>query len=282
MRKTVAVITDATSVGFFFRKWHEYYGRNFNFSNLYVVTYEGLRRDFREFALGGLWEVPARYNDALRARLISSLTKALLATHDTVVRCDADEFLVPDPRRYGNLAEYVEQLELPYVTARGVDILEDRADSTLDLGTAIVGVQRRTAIRSSSLNKTCITSVPLTWSEGFHAADIFPALDELYLLHMKFADIKGRVEWFAHMSNAVDRAGPEGRYFSLDAQAMLGHQAWLLRRPRIAGWRGVMDEEFDERFLASVTRNPRNGTYAGEFRTGDVLFEIPPAFSGMI
>lgn len=282
MRKRVAVITDATSSGFFFRKWHDYYGRAFGRSSLYVLTYAGLRGAFQDIELGGIWEAPHRYSDPLRCRLISSLVAALLSSHDVVVRCDVDEFLVPDPRRHAGLPDYIEQLELPYVTACGVDVIEDVADPALDCARPILGNQRRTGIRSSSLNKTSITTVPLAWAEGFHAANVMPLLDDLYLFHMKFADIKGRIAWFAHMADAVGHAGREGSYFSIDQQSMLGLQTSLLRYPRIAGWRALAEEDFDQRYLATVTRNPKNGIYVGDFMDGAVIFDIPAEFAGVV
>lgn len=280
MRRAVAVITDATSSGFFFRNWHAYYGRCFGAANLFVVTYQGLCGEFRDIELGGVWETPHRYNDALRARLVTSLVATLLTTHNVVVRCDVDEFLLPDLRKHAGLADYIAQLDLPYVTARGIDLVEEPADPALDYARPVIGQQRRSGIRSAALNKTCITSVPLTWSEGFHATDVPPQMDELFLFHMKFADIKGRMAWFNHMSEAVAHAGAEGRYFSLPLQSMLQHQAWLLRRPRVDGWFGLTGDGFDERFLETVVRNPRNGIYAGTFLNGDVLFDCPPCFAG--
>ncbi len=58
MSRTVAVVTDATSAGFWFPKWHDYYGRLFGARNLHVLTYEGQRPAFDGVVLGGVWDVP--------------------------------------------------------------------------------------------------------------------------------------------------------------------------------------------------------------------------------
>ena len=134
----------------------------------------------------------------------------------------------------------------------------------------------------SALNKTSITSVPLTWSEGFHFVNMPPVLDDIYLFHMKFADINGRANWFRHMRSSVDEGGSESGYFSPSLQWMAGHRDWLLRRMWCDGWYGLLNDGFDERFLATVTRNPVNGMYSGDFFEGSAIFDIPAEFNQVV
>src|SRR5271166_2073990 len=103
--KKVAVVADATSAEFFFPFWHRYYASQFGAANLHVVTYAGMKPLFSRVELGDLWEVSAKYDDTLRVGVIADLISALLRSHDVVLRCDVDEFLVPDPAAYANLAE---------------------------------------------------------------------------------------------------------------------------------------------------------------------------------
>jgi hypothetical protein len=99
MSKKVAVVSDAA---------------------LHLVTYRGKSSEFFSFKLGGLLELPIDYNDERRARVNSSLTSTLLLNYDVIVRCDVDEFIIPDPRKYKSLREYIERLERYYVTALGI------------------------------------------------------------------------------------------------------------------------------------------------------------------
>jgi hypothetical protein len=84
------------------------------------------------------------------------------------------------------------------------------------------------------------------------------------------------------MRSVVEPTGPEIAYFSPDLQWMLGHRDWLLRRERVGGWQGLVGAGFDERFLATVDRNPENGIYAGEFLEGPSIFDIPIEFTNIV
>lgn len=280
--KTVAVVTDAMSPDHFFPKWYAYYGGAFGAASLYVVTYAGHRPLFRGFNLGGLWELPHGYSDPLRARVITALTRALLDTHDVVVRCDVDEFLIGDPTFYRDLPDFVARTHGPYVTARGIDVIEATDDAPFDFAGPVLNVQRHRAVRRSALNKTAITRVPLAWKEGFHACDQPPVMGDLYLFHLKFADVKGRISWFGRMRQTVADGGVEAGYSSIDREGLLRHQSWLLSLPETDGWSALVASGFDERFVAECTRNPENGRWSGPFHTGDATFRIPREFTGII
>ena len=269
--KKVAVIADATSAEFFFPFWHRYYASQFGAANLHVVTYAGMKPLFSRVELGNLWEVSAKYDDTLRVGVIADLISALLRSHDVVLRCDVDEFLVPDPAAYANLAEFVECNELPYVTARGVDVIEMEDDAPLDQDQPVFGVQRRFGVRSAALNKTCLTTVPLRWAPGFHAANVPPHFSGLYNLHMKFANIKSRIAWHERMLEGLEPGSKEYKYFAVGAEHLTGVQRFLAARPR----EGAENEvEFDKRFLDSVRVNPQNGIHQGDFLTQDFLVSL--------
>ena len=74
----VAVITDTISPSFYFTLWHKYYARQFGASNLYILTYDGLRRDFNHYQLGGVWESD-QFNNNQRVKIVSALIDSLLA-----------------------------------------------------------------------------------------------------------------------------------------------------------------------------------------------------------
>lgn len=282
MHKRIAVITDATSADFWFPKWHKYYSEEFGAEALHVVTYLGHRADFKGFDLAALWDVPRAYDDKLRARLISSHVSTLLKTHDVVVRCDVDEFLIPDLRRYSGLRNYIDSCSMPYVSAYGIDVFERSGDAPIEMSLPILITQRRYGIANTPLHKIAITTVPLEWAPGFHAATAPPAFDSLFMFHMKFADIKRRSAWFDLMKASVLEGGDEYKYFSWTQEQMQGHKASLSNRPLSSEhWANLPSLEEQSLFLASVTKWP-SGCYQGDFRVAKSAFIIPDEFRNRV
>lgn len=269
--KKIAVITDAVSSAFFFPVWHRYYGGLFGVENLHVVTYQGLKDSFAGIALGNLWAVNAAYDDTLRAGVIADLIAVLLRSHDVVIRCDVDEFLLPDPRQFADLADFIERNELPYVTAQGVDVIELAEDAPLDLEKPIFGVQRRYGLRSSALNKTCVMTIPLRWAEGFHGANVPPRFAGLYNLHLKFADIKKRIAWDQAMLQGLVPGSKAYRYFSVGIDHLTGVRNFMASRPKGGA---ETQAAFDARFLATVYHRPDSGIHQGDFFSQDFLISL--------
>jgi len=280
--KRIAVITDATSAGFWFPTWYDYYSREFGADALHVVTYAGKRGDFKEFDLAGLWDVVLAYDDVLRAKLMSTMVQSLLLTHDFVVRCDVDEFLIPDVRKFDGLKAYLEQCALPYVSAYGVEVFEQIGAAPLDASQPILVAQRQRAASNSALNKIAVTSTPLDWWPGFHSANAAPAFDDLYLFHLKFADLGRRIAWFEHMRAGVPRESSEYAYFSATKAQMIDHQEAISEQPcRADGWSNLPDQAELQKFLATVTRSD-DGCQQGEFLYGSESFLIPAEFRGKL
>ena len=90
--KSVAVLTDSSSAGFYFPLWHRYYSVQFGANNLFVITSPDAMSEFRDLELGGIWRVTNLYDDQARARTLTSAVSLLLTTYDLVIRVDVDEF----------------------------------------------------------------------------------------------------------------------------------------------------------------------------------------------
>jgi hypothetical protein len=278
--KRTAVITDATSAEFFFPRWRRYYGGLFGFENLHVVTYGGMRALFQDAGIGNVWQVNEPYSDDLRVYVIVDLIKTLLNSYDVVIRCDVDEFIVPDPSICANLAEFIEMNEAPYVTAHGIDVIEVEEDSPLDAELPVLCVQRRYARRAAAVGKTCLTTVPLGWSRGFHAASVIPHFAGLYNFHLKFADLKNRIQWHDRMREGLVPGSIAHGYFAIDAEHFAAIQGGIAAMARTGE---ETEREFEERFLKSVTYNPAPfHIYQGDFIAQDFLFHIDGKFGGMI
>jgi hypothetical protein len=281
MTKRVAVISDTISTDKLFWVWYNYYSMLFGANNLYLVTYRGLSHHFANIELGGLWEVPENYNDPVRTRVITSLIGALLRSYDCVVRADIDEMLVPDPRRSADLGAYIESLDRPYMTARGLEVMEGYDEPALNVATPILVQQRKFSFRSSSLNKTCITSIPLDWGSGFHGCSVYPVLDDLYLFHIKYTDVQGRLDWFADLSASAPGNEEVRRYCQSGIQNLQQMRATVLGRELLRGWDNFADPTFDSGFLDTV-RYGKTGIYQGSFSHEQKLLEIPQEFLGML
>lgn len=281
MPKRVAVISDTISTDQLFQVWHNYYSWLFGPRHLYVVTYRGLSPKFSHVELGGLWEIPENYNDPVRCRVISSLVKALLGSYDCVVRCDIDEMLVPDPRQAPDLAAYIETLDRPYMTGRGLEVIEGYDEPPLSPGVPILVQQRKLAFRSSSLSKTCITSVPLEWGSGFHGSSVFPVLRDLYLFHIKHTDVTGRLQWLADLKASTPGNAEVARYCDTGIAHIQQMRTAVLGREFQTGWENFADRSFDQTYLDTVKYDAAK-IYLGEFRQDDKLLEIPSEFLGLL
>jgi hypothetical protein len=281
-KKRTAVITDSVSSEFYFPCWHKYYAAQFGIENLYVVTYDGMRADFKNFDLGGVWETKV-YNNDLRIRIISGLINVLLEHYEYVIRVDTDEFLAADPRVFLSLADYMARLERPYVTAMGYDVVPGSDDNDLVLDQHILLTQRRRAYPYDALNKTCITSIPLTWAPGFHFCSAFPMFHQLYLFHLKRADVSIQMR----IGEAIAKHAPGERnrdYYLTNREAILGYNRSVLTFPSGSGWDWFDRTDYNATFLKSIYfTKTYGGVYHGPaFRLDKALVEIPAEFLGTI
>ena len=287
MEKRVAVITDAVAADFIFPIWQRYYGGLFGHNNLFVVTYAGLAGRFRDCALGGVIELPVAYDDGIRHAIVSHLVAALLVTYDTVVRVDADEFLVVDPRASASLADFLQTDEAPYLTARGFDVIQLTGEPALAaVPAAPILSERRFAYPNTALNKTTVVRTPVRWEGGFHCADVYPRFGPLFLLHMKRIDIGWQLAWFRRMTENIS-ANPKAEnylkdYYAPDEVRIRDYHAGVENRTRLAGIESWYREAFTADFLAHTQLTPHNGIYQSRFDHEDVLCEIVPEWKALI
>ncbi len=266
--KKVAVLTDACSAAFYFPLWHKYYGGQFGAEALNILTFRGMKAQFSPFQVQNIWEVDAAFDSALGSQVVSDLAAILLRTHDVVIRCDVDEFLVPDLALYDGLRDFIERNTLPYVTALGIDVMEGDGEVPLDFERPVFGTQRRFGLFSSAVNKTCLTSVPLRWAPGFHGASEPPVFSSLYLLHLKFADMTRQVAWFDAMRQHVAPGSQAEAYFSVGEQHLRGVARAFAALP-VGG--PESEDDFAARYLATLWRDEDLKTCQGEFFRQDFL-----------
>jgi len=280
MPRRVAVVTDAVSEKFIFPIWHRYYGDLFGQENLFVLTYAGCSSMFRDFALGGLIELPVGYDDATRRDAIGRLVTLLLSCYDVMIRVDVDEFLVVDPRAAPSLAAFVHGSDEPYMTARGFDVTQMPDEPPLpERPDGAILKDRAFATPNTALNKTCIMKMPMTWCVGFHWASVYPRFGPLFMLHLKRLDMGWQLAWFRRMfDNIKDNPKvPQNTkdYYYPDEAKIRDHHTSVSQRQRLAGIDSWYRQDLMARFLETIKFVPATGLYHGEYGTEPVLCEIP-------
>ena len=287
MPKNIAVVTDAVSPDYIFPYWAKYYGDLFGCKHLYVLTYTRLAERFQAFGLGGVIELPVSYSDGVRKTAISHLISSLLSCYDFVIRVDTDEFLVVDPRVASSLAMFMNDLNTPYLTARGFDVIQTRGDMPLPAQPSKPLLAYRSyAYPNTALNKTSIVSGPVTWCEGFHWANVYPRFGPLFLLHMKRVDVAWQLGWFTTMSESIDRSLPSNKdlldYYAPDEQRIRDYHDGVESRPRIGGLDNWYRDELTNDFLLSIHLSDPDGLYCGKYGHENVLCEIPLQWKSII
>ena len=279
---SIAIVTNALDPGFYFPLWYRYYSRQIDASGMFVVTQGTPASAFADYRLGGVFAMPpAAFDEQRRAAAISTFVASLLQYFDIVVHTDTDEMLVADPRMYPSLGEYLAKLKLPYVTARGIDIFQREGEAEIDFGQNILIKQRKYGYLTSSMCKTAVTTMPITWSQGFHYCSVYPAFDALYMVHLKRLDLNQQLTWFDHMSGRSFADPRVQQYYAPDRQKLANfHQAWS-RKPVIHGFDALNRTEFRERFLEKVCFDKRDGVYRGQHFGDDMVCKLPREFEGV-
>lgn len=277
---TVSVLTDTVSADFYFPLWHKYYGDQFGADNLHVISFGGEENSFHDFEFGSLESMP-EFNNIDRARHITNKCKELLQISDLVIRCDVDEFLLPDPRKYENLKHYISELQAPYVTAYGYNVFQVEAEPPLDFGKKILTSQRRYAYPIDALCKTCIVSMPLRWDPGFHSASVLPFFDELYLFHMKLADLDLQAELGAAIARRANEQHFQS-YHSLPKDVFMKQMRdRLARHPILNGFEAFSSKAYFAAYLNKIVCKNRLFGIT-EFAHDAATVEIPVEFSGYL
>lgn len=280
MSRRIAVISDALSKEFIFKTWHEYYGGLFGFSNLFLVTYTGLRQQFEEFKLGGLIELPVAYDDDTRQTFISRMINTLLTSYDMIIRVDVDEFLVVDPQLELSLDSYLYDFSGPYLAARGFDVVQLPEEPYLPaLPDGRILANRSVAYPNTALNKVCVMQVPVHWSGGFHFASVYPKFGPLFMLHMKRLDIGWQLHWYRQMFKNIEHNpnAPQSLkdYYSPAEQAVLTYHADISRRPRLTGIESWYRDELMKAYFDTISFQKWSNLYGGNFGHENVIVEIP-------
>ena len=150
-----------------------------------------------------------------------------------MLHVDIDEILVADPARYPSLAHYAAADPRPVISAIGLDLLHiPELERPLSRGLPVAR-QRRWLRFSSAMCKPVLIRQPVDWAPGFHSVEAPPEFGELYLFHLRYADLgRGLVRLAKTRAQPwqEEAAGAHQRMRDEDWEAMLRSMAGLDRR----------------------------------------------------
>jgi hypothetical protein len=194
--KKICAITMARNDEFFLNRWVAYYGKLLGEENLYIyldgkdqVPPNGAgKANVFIVEKKGLHVVDA---EKQRLDFLSNRAKELLQKYDLIIGCDADEFLIIDPKINKTLNEYLSDIKIrTSVSGLGLDFGQHlKLEKTLDKSKPFLQ-QREYALISTRYTKTTVISKPVSWGRGFHRIrrHNFHIDKNLYLLHFGNAD----------------------------------------------------------------------------------------------
>jgi hypothetical protein len=168
------------------RYWLRYYSRFFAEKDTFVLchTVTGVGHCG---ALRGAQYVNVHWDTAYDHEWMLSAASRfhsfLMGSYERVIFVEVDEFLVPDPEKYKDLAAYL--AEVKEARASGVEILHTRNEPNLDWDVNWFA-QRSTWTKSTAYSKFLVCARTPRWGLGFHAVHDLPNFDpdpNLLLVH---------------------------------------------------------------------------------------------------
>lgn len=271
--KKICAITMARNDEFFLNKWIEYYGAQFGEENLYVFL-DGEDQELPAKAgraniekCSKVFRVVAK-DDKRRIEFISSKARELFGRYDLVIGCDADEFLVVDPKTGKSLASYLSEADIKYcLSGLGMDVGQRIGEEGNLSADKKFLRQRSYAYVCSRYTKPVVIARRGRWGSGFHRfkGHNFHIDPNLYLFHFgssdakilnsRFAD-KDRIKagWARHLKRRfrpirlVSTKKARGENFLKAARITqtLLRPVYAMNKPSMAFWRLVV--KIPERF----------------------------------
>jgi len=218
--KRIAAVTMARNDQFFLKRWIDYYGSQIGPENLYVLL-DGLDQEAPECSEKvHILKIERKAEEMTRAdrtriALINKKAASLLDLgYDLVIGCDADEFLVVDPKTGKSLAQYLSEADIKVsLSGLGMDVGQKMDEEAALDPTKPFLSQRSYALLDSQYTKPVVKAVAKPWGAGFHRVKWcnYHIDKNLYLFHFgsvdkemltaKFTDAeKSNEGWTEHLN----------------------------------------------------------------------------------
>ena len=281
-RGLVCAITDTMTPGFYFDLWYRYYSEQIGAENLHVLYLGSDVEAMKKYNLGSLINLPnVAYDNDQRAKFNSGIASSFCNYYENVIFCDTDEFVIPNPHKYDGIIDFCSKSSGDYFTAIGMDVFQMPSEKSLMFSDKMLGVQRKYGQFNSPMCKTVLTRQPITWTKGFHSCSYYPNFGELYLFHLKRADLEIRIAWSAFAKGVSFASDANAKYHSREADAIREDYAKVSRLPRITGPESLFDRgaTYAEQVRQSVSFRPESQTFGVPAHMYDkAIVEIPSIF----
>jgi Glycosyl transferase family 2 len=229
-----AVFTIVQNEPTFLPLWVRYYSRHFDPADIYVLDHG--TTDGSTEGLGGCHVIEAHrdrsFDHAWLKGTVEDFQAFLLRSYDAVLFAEADEFVVPDPDRYRNLAAYIDALEAPAACCTGYNVVHyPDEEPPLRFGELILRQRRWWHPSRRWYSKRLLARAPLSWSYGFHDELIAPFVrpdPALFLVHLH------RVDYDYCL--ARHRSVTERRWYAEDRRRDLGRHYRVVDPVEFRDW----------------------------------------------
>lgn len=151
--------------------WHNYYSQYFD--TLKVVKIGDLLRD----DWGGT------------TKLLNSMQSELFSDYDLIMFVDVDEIVIPDPDKYKDLGEYLDQVDCDVVRCTGYNVIEMPEDKTLDITKPIL-TQRKYWQHDPMYDKYVIITKPQNYISNHTIKKGCTPDKDLVMFHLRDTDLK--------------------------------------------------------------------------------------------
>lgn len=288
--QTVAAVTMVRDDAFFLRAWLRHYGAMFGRQNCYVINH-GYGAEVAELAAGcnliGIPGDPHKNFDVKRWSLLNNLFGGLRRYYRHVIVGDVDELIVVDPQSGVNLLEWLEKAPIDRVyTPVGLEVIH-RVDLEPEPADAHILGPRRHVRLAPHYSKPQIISTPAKLSRGGHFAQYskLHTPDDLYLMHLKFAD-------FGAYQDAMDRRNDVSKSVGVGVKEAAIGRHWFAeaRGSDRATFDAFQALPFEEGFDLRAVRRKMHRTFKPRGDTGfyefarpayAVQYQLPERFNGL-
>ena len=198
-RAPLAIVTMVYNEAVFLPLWLRHYAVQVDPRHCYVVDHgsDDASTDPAVLPAGlNIVRIPrSPQDDDRRCRFISQFCGGLLVWYESVIYVDVDEILVADPALHGSLEDYAAGLDSQaVVSAVGMDVVHCPDDEPALDWNRPVSLQRHWLRFSSAMCKPVLIRRPVQWAPGFHNIDAPPCFDELFLFHLRYADLQAGLD----------------------------------------------------------------------------------------
>ncbi|MBI3316634.1 MAG: glycosyltransferase family 2 protein [Candidatus Omnitrophica bacterium] len=206
LKKKCALLTLVKNENIFLPLWLQYYSKIFNPEDIYILDHESNDGSIEEcLKKYSFQHIPLRwgyYDEIWKVERVREKQRELLQFYEYVLFTDADEILIPNPRKFGSLRNYIDGLDRDYVLSTGFQLIHQRGlEPRLDLRRPLLE-QRSYWYPDKMYDKPLLARKPLDWMPGFHEAKNASGVrdPDLWLLHLHKMDFD--ICWLKHQAIA--------------------------------------------------------------------------------